>query len=131
MADLEPLVKIEAFIRKFIQPIEEEWEAFANILQFRSLLKKEFLLQAGQVCNFTLFVNSGVLRESSYLNEKEITVDFVGEDQFTSDYQSFILMTPSEQYLEVVTDNELIIFKKDSINLIYDKYKIWERFGRG
>ena len=130
MADLQSLVKIEAFIRKIIEPNEEEWEAFANILQLKSLAKKELLLQAGQVCNFIVFVNSGVLREYSYLNERETTVDFVGENQFTSDYQSFILMTSSEQYLEAVTDVELIIFKKDAINLIYDKYKIWERFGR-
>jgi CRP-like cAMP-binding protein len=54
----------------------------------------------------------------------------MGENQFTSDYQSFILKTPSEQYLEALTDVELIILKKESIDKLFDEFKIWERFGR-
>jgi CRP-like cAMP-binding protein len=57
-------------------------------------------------------------------------VDFVTENQFTSDYQSFIMQVPSMQYLEALTDVDLLILKKEAINALYDKYKIWERFGR-
>ena len=37
---------------------------------------------------------------------------------------------PSMQYLEALTDVELLILKKSDINALYDQYKIWERFGR-
>jgi hypothetical protein len=37
---------------------------------------------------------------------------------------------PSRQYLEALTEVDLLVFKKDAINALYDKYKIWERFGR-
>ena len=37
---------------------------------------------------------------------------------------------PSKQYLEALTDVDLLILRKDDINFLYDKYKIWERFGR-
>jgi CRP-like cAMP-binding protein len=130
MAGPESMIKIEAFIRMIVQPNQEEWDAFTRIVNFKKLNKKDLLLQEGQVCNFIAFINSGVLREYSFQNDKETTVDFVGENQFTSDYQSFIMQVPSMQYLEALTDVELLILKKDAINALFDQYKIWERFGR-
>ena len=126
----QSLLKIEAFIRKLVQPNAEEWEAFVSIVQSKKLLKKDLLLEAGQVCNFIAFLNSGVMREYAFLNGKDTTVDFITENQFTSDYQSFIMEEPSRQYLEALTDTELIILRKDAINALFDKYKVWERFGR-
>jgi CRP-like cAMP-binding protein len=130
MADPKSLVKIEAFVRHFIQPNEEEWKAFADILQEKTLKKKDMLLEGGQVCNFIGFINSGVIREYSFENGKETTLDFVSENQFIVDFQSFLRGVPSKQYLEALTSTELVVFKKDAINALYDKYKIWERFGR-
>lgn len=130
MADRDSLVKIEAFIRTIVQPDAEEWEAFAKTIQLKTLKKKDILLKAGKVCTFIVFINSGVLREYSFENGKEATVDFISENQFTSDYQSFLMQTPSKQYLEALTDVELIVLKKESINSLYDEYKVWERFGR-
>jgi CRP-like cAMP-binding protein len=130
MTDPESLIKIEAFIRTIIQPNAEEWEAFSRIVKVKKLKKKDLLLEEGQVCNFIAFLNSGVLREYSFQHDRETTVDFVSENQFTSDYQSFIMQVPSMQYLEALTDVELLILKKEDINSLYDRYKIWERFGR-
>lgn len=130
MTEFHTLAKVEQLIRTIVQPNEEEWKAFVDIVEYKSLKKKDLLLEEGKVCNFIAFVNSGVMREYSYLNGKETTVDFVGENKFTSDYQSFIMQTPSKQYLEALSDVELLILKKEGINRIFDKYKIWERFGR-
>jgi CRP-like cAMP-binding protein len=130
MADPESLVKIEAFIRRIIQPNAEEWEAFTRIVSVKKLKKKDLLLQEGQICNFIAFLNSGVMREYSFQNDKETTVDFVSDNQFTCDFQSFIMQVPSMQYLEALTDVDLLILKKEDINSLYDRYKIWERFGR-
>jgi len=130
MPDNGTLVKIEAFIRQFVEPNEEEWKAFADILQLKTLKKKDMLLESGQICNFIGFVNSGVIREYAFQNGKESTVDFVAENQFIVDFPSFIRGTPSRQYLEALTAVDMLIFKKDALNAIFDKYKIWERFGR-
>jgi len=130
MADPKSLVKIEAFVRMFIQPNNEEWQAFADILKDKTLKKKDMLLEAGQICNFIGFLNSGVIREYAFENGKESTVDFVTENQFIVDFQSFIKGTPSTQYLEALTDTSMVVFKKKDIDALFDKYKIWERFGR-
>ena len=130
MLEPQSLSKIEAFIRGLVQPNAEEWEAFVRIVRFKKLMKKDLLLEDGQVCNFIAFMNSGVMREYAFQNGKETTVDFITENQFASDYQSFIMLEPSKQYLEALTDVDLIILKKDAINDLFDKYKVWERFGR-
>jgi CRP-like cAMP-binding protein len=130
VTDPQSLIKVEAFVRMMIQPNAEEWEAFASIARIKKLKKKDMVLEVGQVCDFIVFVNSGVLREYSYQNGKETTVDFVTENQFISDYQSFIMKTPSDQYIEALSDADLLIFKKEAIDSLYDKYKVWERFGR-
>jgi len=130
MTDPASLVKIKAFIERIVQPDADEWKAFEEILQPKKLKKKDLLLKEGQVCTFIAFLNSGVLREYSYQHDKEVTVDFVGENQFTTDYQSFLMKTPSMQYLEALTDVDLLILQKDAVDRLYDKYKIWERFGR-
>jgi CRP-like cAMP-binding protein len=130
MMESQALAKVEQLIKKIIEPNDEEWQAFVEIVEYRSLKKKDLLLEEGKVCNFIAFVNSGVLREYCYLSDKETTVDFVGENKFTSDYQSFIMQTPSKQYLEALTDVDLLILKKQGINNLFDKYKVWERFGR-
>lgn len=130
MNDLLHLRKIEAFIRQIVQPNAEEWAAFADIVKPRKLDKKDLLLQEGQTCNFIAFINSGVIREYSFQNGKESTVDFVSENQFITDYQSFIMQTPTMQYLEALTEVDLLILKKDGINSLFDRFKVWERFGR-
>jgi len=124
------LTKIEVFIKQIVQPNAEEWAAFADIVKAKRLKKKELLLEEGQTCNFIAFINSGVIREYSFQNGKETTVDFVSENQFITDYQSFIMQTPTMQYLEALTDVDLLILKKDGINSLFDRYKVWERFGR-
>jgi len=130
MINPKSLVKIEAFIRSLVQPNEEEWKAFRDILQEKKIKKKDMLLEEGQVCKFIGFLNSGVIREYVFDKDKESTVDFISENHFVVDFQSFITGTPSRQYLEALTDAELLVFRKESIDMLYDKYKIWERFGR-
>jgi CRP-like cAMP-binding protein len=130
MVDLQSLIKIEAFVKTIVQPNPEEWESFANSLQSKKLDKKDLLLEEGKHCDFIGFINQGVIREYTFQNGKDTTVDFVTENQFITDYQSFLMGAPSHQYLEALTEVELLILKKDAINTLFDQYKVWERFGR-
>jgi CRP-like cAMP-binding protein len=130
MNDPRHLEKIEVFIKQIVQPNPEEWAAFADIVKPKKLKKKELLLEEGQTCNFIAFINSGVIREYSFQNGKETTVDFVTDNQFITDYQSFIMQTPTMQFVEALTEVDLLILNKDGINSLFDRYKVWERFGR-
>ena len=47
MINPKSLVKIEAFISSLVQPNEEEWKAFRDILQEKKIKKKDMLLEEG------------------------------------------------------------------------------------
>jgi CRP-like cAMP-binding protein len=126
----ESIVAIEGYIRRFVSPTAEEWDAFQSILTEKRISKKELLLKQGQVCTFIAFVTQGYLREYNFLQDKDVTVDFISPNNFVTDYPSFLLQSPSAQYIEALTDVEFIIFKRDDIHRLYDQYKTWERFGR-
>jgi CRP-like cAMP-binding protein len=126
----ESIAAIEGYIRHLVSPTAEEWEAFQSILIEKRLSKKDFLLKQGQTCTFIAFVTHGYLREYNFLQDKEVTVDFTSPNNFVTDYSSFLLQSPSAQYIECLTDVEYIMFKRADMLRLYDRYKTWERFGR-
>jgi CRP-like cAMP-binding protein len=130
MTNQESIALIEGYVRQLVSPNAEEWEAFRGILSPRRIRKKELILKQGQVCTFIAFVTEGFLREYNFLHDKDVTVDFISPSHFVTDYPSFLLQSPSLQYIEALTDVECLVFKRDDIHRLYDQYKTWERFGR-
>ncbi|MBT1707347.1 Crp/Fnr family transcriptional regulator [Fulvivirgaceae bacterium PWU5] len=130
MTNQESISLIEGYVRQVVSPNAEEWEAFRGILSPRRIRKKELILKQGQVCTFIAFVTEGFLREYNFLHDKDVTVDFISPSHFVTDYPSFLLQSPSVQYIEALTDVECLVFKRDDIHRLYDQYKTWERFGR-
>lgn len=130
MSSQESIALIEAYVRQVVSPNAEEWEAFRGILTPKRIRKKELILKQGQVCTFIAFVTEGFLREYNFLHDKDVTVDFISPGNFVTDYPSFLLQSPSVQYIEALTDVECLLFKRDDIHRLYDQYKTWERFGR-
>jgi CRP-like cAMP-binding protein len=130
MTSQESIALIEGYVRQLVSPNAGEWEAFRGILRPRRIRKKELILKQGQVCTFIAFVTEGFLREYSFLHDKDVTVDFISPSHFVTDYPSFLLQSPSVQYIEALTDVECLVFKRDDIHRLYDQYKTWERFGR-
>lgn len=126
----ESIASIEAYVRNVVSPNAEEWEAFCGILNTKQIGKKQWLLKQDQVCTFIAFVTEGFLREYNFQGDKEVTVDFISPNNFVTDYPSFLMQSPSVQYIEALTDVECLIFKRDDIHRLYDRYKTWERFGR-
>jgi len=130
MSTQESIALIEAYVRQVVSPNVEEWEAFRVSLIPKRIRKKELILKQGQVCTFIAFVTEGFLREYNFLHDKDVTVDFISPRNFATDYTSFLLQSPSVQYIEALTDVECLFFKRDDIYRLYDQYKTWERFGR-
>jgi CRP-like cAMP-binding protein len=130
MTDQESIASIEAYVRRIVAPDDEEWDAFRSICATKRLKKKELILKQGQVCTFIAFVTQGFLREYNFLQDKDVTVDFISPHNFVTDYPSFLMQSPSMQYIEAITDVECLVLKRDDIHRLYDRYKIWERFGR-
>ncbi|MRI01688.1 cyclic nucleotide-binding domain-containing protein [Kriegella sp. EG-1] len=98
-----------------------EQEEFCRFFQKKAILKKQFILEQGQVCKFEGFVTKGCFRIFT-IDKKgnENTLYFAAKDWWLMDIDSFMNHKPSELNIQALEDSEvLIITQKDKLTL-YD-----------
>lgn len=118
-------------ISRHIQLTPEEVSYFTAIVKPRSLRKRQYLLQAGDVMRHECFVNKGCLR--TYLvDEKgqEHVVMFAIEEWWTGDMHSFLTGQPSLYNIDVLEDAEVLLIEKASLEKLYIDIPKFDRFFR-
>lgn len=114
-----------------ITPIPtEEWNDFETQLRVINKASGDIFLREGQVCNFVSFINKGFVRVYEIVDGIEVNRTFFMQGFFATEYQSFIMRQPSKEYLEVVSDAELIMIDYQHLQNMYQRYKSFERLGR-
>ncbi|MFD2287906.1 cyclic nucleotide-binding domain-containing protein [Pedobacter petrophilus] len=78
-----------------------------------TLKKNDYFSEAGKIPNQVGFVVDGVIRGCYYHNKgEEITRCFISENSLVCDYVNFEANTPSSEYLQAITDAQLLVFSK-------------------
>lgn len=108
-----------------------ELDFIASNLSLTTFNKKEFFLRKGQIQKDMGFVYSGLLR-SYYIGEegKKVTISFIHENLYASDYPSFIQQKPSKYYIETIEPCVIVNLSYAAIQEAYRKYKNFENYGR-
>jgi CRP-like cAMP-binding protein len=109
---------------------DDDWAALEAKLTVQQLKKGDYLLRAGEVCRYVSFVNRGLLRMFYLVDGKEINVGFASENDYLSQYDSFLLRTPSAGQIDVLEDCELLHLSYNDMQAIYLSHPVFERFGR-
>jgi CRP/FNR family cyclic AMP-dependent transcriptional regulator len=125
------LENINAYIRRCIQPTEEEIAFYNGLLTFKRFEKKTMLLQEGEVCDFEGYIVKGCVR-SYFINENgfEVTLSFAVEDWWVSELASFHEAKPSRLYIETLEPCEILMLNRANKELLLDKYPKFERMYR-
>ena len=99
---------ITTAVREFGNFSDEELALFRSKLTQKKLLKNEFLLKEGQVCQSIWFITNGSIRQF-YCDEEaqEITVDLQIEMDWVLDQQSFLSQKPSKLHVQAFENSEL------------------------
>jgi CRP-like cAMP-binding protein len=121
---------IKKHIASFVDVPDNDFSAFENSLKLKNIKKGDYFVKEGQVCDFIGFINSGLFRMFYILNGKEINLHFFLDNEFVVVYNSFLTNTPSKFYIEALEDAELVVFYKNQVEINYQRYHSWERFGR-
>lgn len=122
---------IKAYYRKLVPHISEpELEALEDCLSIRQVPKGDFLVEAGQVCKYVSFLNKGLARLYYTVDGKDISIGFVGEGEYTSEYESFLTRKPAMQNIEALTDVESVDLGIDDMQRLYRQYPVFQEFGR-
>jgi CRP-like cAMP-binding protein len=103
----------EVFFRKLNEVItltEEEEAIFRSYLLPKKLRKKQYILQEGDICKYSIFVEKGLLR-SYTVNEKgnDQVVQFALEGWWIADLYSFITGEPARYNIDALEDSELVL----------------------
>jgi CRP-like cAMP-binding protein len=123
--------RILAYVSRYVSLTEEETDFFTSLLKLRSLRKRQYLVQAGDVCRYECFVNSGCLRTYSIDDKgQEHVVQFAIEDWWTSDLYSFLTQTPAAYHIEALEDSELVLLDKASYDQLLENVPKFDRMFR-
>jgi CRP-like cAMP-binding protein len=110
---------------------EEDFEFCKTLFIPRKLRKRQFLLQEGDVCRYTAFVEKGILR-NYFIDEKgnEAILQFAQEGWWAADLYSFMTDEPSRYNIEAMEDCELLLLNRSSWEVLFEKLPVFERYFR-
>ncbi|AVR47104.1 cyclic nucleotide-binding protein [Christiangramia fulva] len=112
--------------------ISEEELAFAESLFVRrNLVKKDSILNQGEICSSTIFVEEGLLRSYTIDSKgKEHILQFTTEGRWTADLSSFFSGEPSLYNIEALENCELLLLTNQKWDLLLKKLPDFERYFR-
>jgi CRP-like cAMP-binding protein len=112
-----------------IELTPEEFEHITTFFIPKKLRKKQYFLQAGDVCRYTAFVNKGCLRSYTVDDAgKEYVMQFAPEDWWISDQGSLRGSKPSKLNIDALEDSELLLLTKDSMATLLEESAAFERY---
>jgi CRP-like cAMP-binding protein len=118
-------------ISRHISLTPDEIKIFTSLLTAKQLRRRQYLLQAGDICRTENFVSSGLLRAYTVDRQNnEHTLMFAMEDWWISDLYSLITETPSTLHIEALEDSELFCIDKLSLESLYQQVPPFERLMR-
>jgi CRP-like cAMP-binding protein len=108
-----------------------EQESCVSFFAPKKLRKKQYLLQEGDVCKYTAFVEKGILR-SYTVDDKgyEQVVQFALEGWWISDIYSFLTEEPSPYNIDAFEDAELLLLTKSANEAMLEQVPKMEKYFR-
>jgi CRP-like cAMP-binding protein len=124
----------EVFFQSITQKVpfsKDELELIKNYLTPKKLRKKQYLLQEGDVCKFTAFVERGTLR-SYTIDEKgaERIMQFALEGWTISDLYSFLTGEAATYNIDALEDAELVLISKSAHEALLKELPKYETYIR-
>ncbi len=123
-------MNLRQHIESLIELTEDSWRIIESSFIQKELKKGKILQREGQVCKFVAYNIDGVLREYFYHNGIETTSDFIFQDTFFSAYSSFVNQTPSNVYIEALSNIKILVMHYETKQKLYETVPEWDRLAR-
>jgi CRP/FNR family transcriptional regulator, anaerobic regulatory protein len=109
---------------------EKDCALFEPFLKTKKITDKDYFLTEGKICQEIGFINKGCLRTYYLSDGKEINTHFAFENEFVTNYDSFLQNKPSRYFIQALENAEIVTFNLTALESAYNQSKNWERFGR-
>ena len=118
-------------VKEKVSLTPEEEEICKSLFIPKKLRKRQYLLQEGDVCRHTAFIEKGTLRVYT-VDEKggEHIIQFGIEGWWVGDLYSFLTKEPSTYNIEALEDSELLLLSQSASEELVHKVPKFERYQR-
>ena len=114
---------ITTYLAKVLEVPAERLSLCNMYYETKKVHKGELLLQYGEVCRNTFFVEKGLLRMFSIdKNGKEHIIQFAPENWLIGDRSSLYFNEKSNYYIESVEDSEVSVLPRDFFNKLLGEF---------
>lgn len=118
-------------INKITPLTKEEEELLLSKIEVKNFPAKTILLNPGEICNFSYFIDKGLVRSFSVNdNIVEHILHFACERWWIGDMYSLISRKPGNLFLEVLEDCEVILLSRENQLELFELIPKLERFFR-
>lgn len=108
------MLNIENYLAEVLEVPKEQITQCGSFFTEKDYAKGEVLLREGEVCHYTFFVESGLLRMYSVdSGGKEHIVQFATENWLISDRSSLYFNERSSYYIDAVEDSKVLLLDAD------------------
>jgi len=125
------LAQILENINKIVTLSPEEELLFLSKTEIKTYRAKTIVVNAGEISQYSYFVNSGLLR-SFNINDNivEHVLSFACEGWWIGDMYSLISQKPGNLFIEVLEDAEVVLLSRENQNELFTQIPKLERFFR-
>lgn len=118
-------------ISKHISLTSDEELLFLSKIETKHFKAKTIILNAGEICKHSYFINSGLVR-SFNVNDNivEHVLSFACEGWWIGDMYSLLSQKPGNLFIEVMEDAEVVLLSKENQEQLYLEIPKLERFFR-
>lgn len=121
---------LDSFARH-IQLSKEEKEKIISLFKSKTVRKKHFLLQEGEVQQQLYFVTQGCLRSYSIdKNGFEHILQFAPSGWWIGDMKSLLQQGPATLSIDAVEDSDVLFVSKEALDQLFTEIPKLERFFR-
>jgi CRP-like cAMP-binding protein len=105
--------EFETYIKEQADLSEEEIKLMHSLATEKTMRRKEFLFQQGEVCRYKIFVCKSLLRAYSTREDgSEHIIQFSAEHSWTTDPESFYNSVPSKCSIDTLEHSEVILWTR-------------------
>lgn len=107
---------------------KQQIELIGSKTETRKLKAGDYFSEAGKTAKEVGFVIKGIFRVCYYSKDgNEITRYFIDENNFLVDLNSYTYQIPSSEYIQAVTEVELVVFKRKDLADIANTIVGWDK----
>ncbi len=118
-------------IHEIVSLEDKEWELCKNNFRPKRMLKRQFLLQEGDVSRDLAFVEKGALYSYTVDSSgNKHVIRFAFEGWWMANLHSFFTGKPTRLNIEVLEECELLLLDRDNHEKLLDEVPAYERYHR-